>query len=348
MLTLPTKQTLSAAWTAADFAEGSRQWLRTLSVDEITELEAAAKSCLDKGLAIAQITKENFALPALAAQLGHLKECLLQGIGFGVLRGLPVGQYDRQTAAAIFYGVGAHLGHARSQNGAGHLLGHVRDIGANSEDTSVRIYQTSERQSFHTDSCDVVGLLCLKTAKRGGETLLVSAVTIFNEMLVRRPDLLPPLFEALATDRRGEVDTGQKPYFQIPVFNWHAGYLSSIYQRQYIDSAQRFADAPRLSQRHVEALDLFDDLANDPRLQVRMQLEPGDMQFVHNHTLLHDRTGFEDYPEPGQRRHLLRLWLSSPGDRPLPECFAERFGSVEIGNRGGVFVPSTQLHAPLD
>ncbi len=348
MQEIPTEQNIPAAWYGADMAAREEQWLDHLSQDEVAELEAAARDCLGRGLDIPRITAEEFVLPGLGPRLALLRATLLHGIGFAVLRGLPVAQYSRQMAAAIFFGVGAHLGHARSQNGEGHLLGHVRDTGLSSEDTDVRIYQTAERQSFHTDSCDIVGLLCLKDAVEGGESLLVSAATIFNEMLRLRPDLLPYLFEPLATDRRGEVDEGQKPYFQIPVFNWYAGYLSSIYQRQYIDSAQRFPDAPRLTARHTEALDLYDELANDPRLYLPMRLQPGDMQFVHNHTLLHDRTDFRDHPDPAERRHLLRLWLSSPGDRPLPDCFAERFGSVEIGNRGGVLVPGTRLHAPLD
>ena len=131
-----------------------------------------------------------------------------------------------------------------------------------------------------------------------------------------------------------------KPYFEIPVFTWHAGLLNIMYQRQYIESAQRFPDAMRLSDDHLAALDLFDELANDADLSLSMRLEPGDMQFVHNHSLLHDRTGFEDWPEPSRRRHLLRLWLSLPGDRPLPDCFAERFGSIRIGDRGGIVAPS--------
>lgn len=348
MQEIPNEQMIPAAWYGAEMAGQEDQWLGHLNQTEIAELEAAARRCLDKGLDISQITVEEFLLPKLGRRLALLQATLLHGIGFGVLRGLPVAHYSREVAAAIFYGVGAHLGHARSQNGEGHLLGHVRDMAVSSSDTNVRIYQTAERQSFHTDSCDVVGLLCLQDAMEGGETLLVSAMTIFNEMLRRRPDLLPYLFEPLATDRRGEVDKGQNPYFQIPVFNWYEGYLSSMYQRQYIDSAQRFPDAPRLTAHHVEALDMYDDLANDPHLYLPMRLQPGDMQFVHNHTLLHDRTGFRDHPDPADRRHLLRLWLSCLGDRPLPACFAERFGSVEIGNRGGIFVPGTQLHAPLD
>ena len=169
--------------------------------------------------------------------------------------------------------------------------------------------------------------------------MLVSASTIYNAFLKRRSDLLPYLFEPVATDRRGEIPDGLKPYFEIPVFTWYRGYLNIMYQRQYIDSAQRFADVRQMTPSHVKALDLFDELANDPDLKLSMMLEPGDIQFVHNHTLLHDRAGFEDWPEPECKRHLLRLWLSVPGDRPLPDCFTERFGTTTIGNRGGIVVP---------
>ncbi len=265
-----------------------------------------------------------------------------------MIRGLPVENYSQQVAATIFCGVGAHLGSARSQNAAGHILGHVRDIGADATNPNTRIYQTSERQTFHTDSSDVVGLLCIREAMQGGVSLLVSTTTIHNEMLRQRPDLAALMFDPIATDRRGEVPEGQKPYLEIPVLSWHAGFLTGFYQRQYIDSAQRFADAPRLTPDRVEALDLFDTLANDPRLHFGMQLQPGDMQFVYNHALLHDRTGFRDWPDARQKRHLLRLWLSMAGDRPLPDCFRQRYGSIEIGNRGGIIVGDTKLNVPLD
>jgi hypothetical protein len=139
-----------------------------------------------------------------------------------------------------------------------------------------------------------------------------------------------------------------KPFFEIPVFNWYEGLMSSIYQRQYIDSAQRFAEAMRLSAQHVDALDQFDALANDPQLHIVMRLQPGDMQFVHNHNMLHDRTAFEDWEDPALRRHLLRLWLSSPEARPLPEVFAQRYGNLLPGQRGGIEVPRELWCAPLD
>lgn len=335
-----------AAWTARDLQGES--WLHALSGDTIAELEAAAHHYLGLGRDIGEITAEDFPLPTFSAHLRALKSTLITGIGVEVLRGLPVATYSQEFAATIFCGIGAHLGHARSQNAMGHILGHVRDMGADANDPNSRIYQTSARQSFHTDSADVVGLLCLRDAKEGGDSLLVSALSIYNRMRAERPDLLARLFDPIATDRRGEIPEGAKPFMEIPPLNWHAGHLTVFYQRQYIDSAQRFDDAMCLTPEHVEALDMFDALANDPDLHIKMRLEPGDMQFVYNHSQLHDRTGFLDWPDPAKRRHLFRLWLSVEGDRPLPDCFRQRYGSIEIGNRGGIITRHTRLHASID
>jgi hypothetical protein len=337
-----------AAWLGAEMAAAPERWLVELSPEDIADLEQAAAHFLALGRDVGEITAAAFPLGPFAAHLAALKEKLLHGVGVEVLRGLPVARYDQRMAATIFCGIGAHLGSARSQNAAGHILGHVRNTGADANDPNVRIYQTAARQSFHTDSADCVGLLCLNAAKEGGLSLLVSAESIYNRMRAERPDLLRHLFEPIATDRRGEVPEGAKPYMEIPPLSWHAGKLTVFYQRQYIDSAQRFEGALRLTPDHVAALDMFDALANDPKLNFGMQLEPGDMQFVYNHSQLHDRTGFTDWPEPERRRHLFRLWLSLPGDRLLPPVFAERYGSLEIGARGGIITAETRLQAPLD
>lgn len=329
-------------------AARQHEWLYELSPAEIGELEKAAKPLVASNRSIGEVSDADFELPTLGPKLADLRDELLHGRGFVVLRRLPVAEYDARQLVTIFHGLGSHLGSARSQNGQGHILGHVRNSGLDSGDPQVRIYQTRERQTFHTDSCDVVGLLCLRTARQGGRSLLVSGDTIFNEMRRRRPELAQLLLQPIATDRRGEVPEGMRPFVCIPVFNYFAARITVFYQRQYIASAQRFADAPRLTPQHTEALDLFDELCNDPELNLSMMLEPGDIQLVYNHAMLHDRTGFVDWPEPAKRRHLLRLWLSMPGDRPLPDVFATRFGSVEIGNRGGVVVPGTRACIPWD
>jgi len=347
---LPRRLDGPEAWYGPALATQS-DWIEPLSPAELDELAAAASRWLPRveqnPRALNSLTAAGFPLPALAPRVARLREELLHGRGFVLLRGFPVARWGRRLSAVAFYGLGVHIGRPRTQNAQGHLLGHVRDLGLRSDDPNVRIYQTHERQTFHTDSADVVGLLCLQTAKSGGLSALVSSVTIYNEMRDRRPDLASRLFRPVATDRRGEVPPGAAPYFKIPVFNWHAGALSTIYQRQYIDSAQRFADAPRLTAADIDALDLFDALTDDPALQLTMALEPGDLQFVHNHTILHDRTAFEDFPEPARRRYLLRLWLAPEGARVLPPVFAERYGSVVAGERGGIAMTNEAGVMPL-
>ena len=335
-------------WKGADLMQDTGQWLLQLGAEDIADLEQAANHYLSLGRDVGEITAADFPLQSFDAHLKALGPKLVDGIGFEVIRGLPIERYSREMTAAIFCGIGAHLGSARSQNAMGHILGHVRNTGADPKSTNTRFYQTAQRQTFHTDSSDVVGLLCLRNAKEGGDSLLVSVQAIFNRMLEERPDLLKLLFDPIATDRRGEVPEGELPYMEIPPLTWHKEHLTVFYQRQYINSGQRFPEAMRLTPDHVAALDLFDEIANDPEMHLMMRLEPGDMQFVYNHSFLHDRTGFTDYEDPDRRRHLFRLWLSMPGDRELPACFKVRYGSIEIGKRGGIVTPETKLQAPLD
>jgi hypothetical protein len=338
--TLPPEIRDRSAWYGPDL-KATTNWIAHLSEAEIAEVESATRELArlaESSFDLTSISSDDFPLPTLGPRLHHLLDEVLNGLGFVLIRALPVRRWTKREAAIAFLGIGAHLGSLRMQNAEGHLLGHVTDLGRSSIDPHARIYQTRERQTYHTDSCDVVGLLSLRAAKSGGLSSLISSTTIFNEMRRRRPDLLSVLLAPIETDRRGEVPEGGKPYFSIPVFNWHQGLLSAIYQRQYIESARRFAGVAPLSALQIQALDLFDELANDPALNLTMALQPGDMQFVHNHTILHDRTAFEDFVEPERKRHLLRLWVAPPNARLLPEVYAERFGSVTPGDRGGVAV----------
>ena len=335
---LPPEVEDRSAWYGAELAK-SDEWIVRLEPAEIAEVERVVDA-LDRSRAeLTRITAAKVPLPALRPRLHELLDEVLNGRGFVLIKGLPVERWSIRQAAIAFLAIGVHLGNLRMQNAGGHLLGHVRDLGRSSDDPNTRIYQTRERQTHHTDSCDVVGLMCLQTAKSGGLSSLASSTTIFNEMRRRRPDLLSVLLQPIETDRRGEVPAGSKPYFDIPIFNYHEGLVSAIYQRQYIESARRFPDVAPLTTLQIEALDLLDQLANDPTLNLTMQLQPGDIQLVHNHTILHDRTAFEDYPQPERKRHLLRLWLAPVGARRLPDVYAARFGSTTPGDRGGVVVP---------
>lgn len=337
-----------AAWHGRDLAQDT-SWILHLDGGDRAELDAAIRAHAVSGRALGDITPETFPLTRLKPKLDAMLAALLHGRGFTLLRGFDVASYSMAEAASAYLGIGAHLGSFRSQNAKGHLLGHVKDLGLDIRNPTVRYYQTNRELEFHTDSCDVVGLLCLRTAKWGGESRLVSSVTVHDEMLRRRPDLRAALFNPMPTDRRGEVPPGMLPWFEIPVFNWHEGQITTLYSGQYIRSAQvNHPQCRRLTGAEIEALAMLDSLANEPGINLGMEFLPGDMQFVHNHTSLHSRGDFEDWPEPERRRHLLRLWLAPAAARPLPPAFAQRYGSIEVGSRGGIVTQQTRLTFALE
>ncbi len=278
----------------------------------------------------------------LVERATSVRGLLIDGPGLALVSGLDVNAHEPDAIAVMFLLFGSLIGSLRSQNAAGHLLGHVTDVGANAEDPTTRIYQTNRRQTFHTDSTDAVGLLCLRRAQQGGASMVVSVDAVYQRMVDEAPELAARLFEPVATDRRGEQPEGERPWFEIPVLSRSGSRVTGLYQRQYIDSAARFDAAPKPDAQQVQALNLFDHVMNDPTMHCQMDFAPGDMQFVHNHSLLHDRTGFIDHDDPALRRHLLRVWLSLPGDRELPAVFSQRYGTITVGDRGGIVIPGTK------
>src|SRR5262249_49004059 len=145
---------------------------------------------------------------------------VVHGRGFVLLRGVPVENRPIEHNAAMYWGIGTYFGSARSQNAKGHLLGHIYDLGGSSAtDPNTRSYKTNERQHFHIDRCDVVALLCLRRARSGGLSAIVSSMTLHNEIARRRPDLLERLYLPMPVDRRGEVPEGKGRFYEAPVFN---------------------------------------------------------------------------------------------------------------------------------
>jgi hypothetical protein len=318
-----------AAWRADDLKK-DKSWICPLTADDIKELEAALAEVKRRGLNVPEIGKHDFPLGALGAKLAEVLDDLEQGRGVVLLRGLSMERYSKQDAGTIFWGIGTHLGRSVAQNAYGDVLGHVRDIGKDwKTDMKARGYQTTSHLPFHNDSCDVVGLLCLRTAKEGGLSSIVSSVSIHDQMMKNRPDLAKLLYEPFYLDRRGEEAAGDTPYYLTPTFNYYKGRLFVRYNRTYIESAQRFADVPRLTSAQIEALDMFDALCRDEALCYDMALEPGDIQLVNNYVVLHSRTQYEDHPDPDKKRHLLRLWLFTPGLADIPETLRMRYRDMD-------------------
>ena len=337
-----------AAWSAADL-KADQSWIHPLSAMDIAELDALIAKLEPTISDVLQIKRDDIDLPTLGPRLAAIGDDIINGRGLALLRGVPVDRYTRLQAAIAFWCIGMFVGVPVSQNAKGHLLGHVADLGGTSlKNPKNRGYQTHDGLPFHCDSCDVVGLLCLHPSKSGGESTVTSSLNIYNEMLKRRPELAAALAEPIYRDRRNEIPRGRDPWYQMPVFNFFEGHLTVSWQGAYIRSAQRFEELPRHSQDLIDGISLFSDLARD--MAYAMDFQQGDIQFLHNHVTVHSRTEFEDFPEPERKRNLLRLWLATPGGRPLPPAFEERYGGLKPGERpaGGILVEGTVFKAPLE
>lgn len=298
-----------SAWRGADLVS-STDWIHQLNAEEVDELDTALGAVQARGLPLEQMQRDDFPLPSLAGTLARWSDELDHGRGFVLVRGVPVERYTLEQSGIVYFGLGLHLGVAVSQNSAGDLLGDVRDDGSDPADPAVRLYRTREHLPFHTDGSDVVGLLCIRTAHSGGLSSIVSSTALYDEVLRRRPDLAPLWFEPWYFDAYGQQRSDQPPWFSMPMANVVDDRLRVFYLRWYVDKAQAHADVPRLTDAQVQLLDLIDELAHDPEWHLDMAFEPGDVQLLSNHVVMHSRTQYQDHDDPAEKRHLLRLWLT--------------------------------------
>ncbi len=209
-------------------------------------------------------------------------------------------------------------------------------MGARTRGTGGRGYNTNAELDYHVDGTDWVGLYCLQTARSGGLSRLASSVAIHNEILRRDPSLVARLYQIYPYNRQNEEAHDEAPWYMAPIYSLRDGHFAARYIRNHIRSGQARDDTPRLDAHDHRALDIIQELAETDEFRFDMVLERGDMQWVNNHVLIHSRTQFEDHEEPERKRHLLRLWLSVPGARPLCEGLRDAYKSVETDTvRGG-------------
>lgn len=337
------------AWYAADMMGRDDDWLYHWDAAEIAEIEAAVQTIIERDLDILQIGQGEFPLPSLAARLDQIRQHVLHGPGFFMLRGLPIENWSIRQAAIAFWGLGAHFGEACSQNGKGHVLGHVKDLGLDYNKPQVRGYQTNHRLPYHTDSSDIVALLCWRPSKSGGASSIASSTTIYNEIRRRRPDLLQVLMQPFQRTRWGEIPEGKKAYAEVPVFMPKDGRIIAHFVRSAIRKGQTLPGVSPLSPEQIEALDLVDQLVEDPDIHLDIEFRPGDIQLVCNHGMFHSRTAFENHPEPERHRHLLRLWLACKDGPALPDWLLNSYeGKTRNGRPNGIVVPGVEFFAPLE
>lgn len=332
-------------WTGRDYASDD-SWILRLSEPDIDEIGKAVRAGRDRGLRVEDLTRETFPLPRLGDVFARAQSTLLRGRGFIVLRGLPVSAWPLDDLVRAYWGIGRWFGDPVPQNGRGHLLGHVIDLRRDGGPAQ-RIYQTNRAQPFHSDSCDIVGLLCLRAARSGGESAIASAAAAYNRLRETDPGSLALLCETFHCDRYDEIPEGKAPFYEVRIMNRCEQYLTCCGMDPDIRSAQRLPEVPRLTPQQTRALDALQGVCRD--IALKMIFEPGDIQLIHNHVVLHARGAFEDHNDPDERRYLLRLWLSAPNGRPLPAFLGERWGNIQVGTvRGGIYVKGVTPTLSLD
>lgn len=297
-----------ADWRGPDLKARPEDWMVALSPVEQDEIAEAVAHVRAAGLPMGEVRREMFPLPTLGPKIADWRARLSEGLGLVVVRGLPVQELGEEGASIAFWGLGHHLGVPGAQNPDNELLGHVKDYGEEADNPHVRRYRTTGYIAFHCDAADVVGLLCLRPAKSGGQSRIASSVAIFNEIARRRPDLIPRLFEPVKLDQRGEHRPGEPGFVELPICAYGGGQLRTFYHSDYMHSVTRLTEAGPHTKVEEDLLALYDELAGSPDFYLDMWLERGDMQFISNHTVVHSRTEYED--DPAHPRHLLRLWLS--------------------------------------
>jgi hypothetical protein len=341
-----------AAWRGNQLAE-SDAWRRSLTNTEIAALQRAtekAESAPCPGFGPA-----SFQVPELAPLFTWMAHQLEHGPGAVRLSGLPVDRFSHDSLRRLFWGFCVNLGTPIYQTSAGEVLGEVKDetgtgaaLNYDSGQGALISARTVARSTgalrFHTDKCDLLGLLCASNAIEGGISKVVSSVTIHNEMARRRPDLLREFYQPFWRMRPTDEE-GDRPdrVFPMPVFARAAdGSFTSQYSRTYINQAQEIAEVPRLTEAQNAAMDLLHEIGEEVCLFA--PFEVGDLQFMTQHVTYHGRTPFRNDPTIGASRVLLRIWMSTPFSRLLPDGHVIQWGATSPGAlRGGAIAGKSAI-----
>lgn len=346
VIDIPSPVETRAAWRGDRLMEG-QDWIFTLSDAQIDELEQLGYRFLDADPDLRTVQAEDYPLAACAEAVESWRQEVDFGRGFVLVRGLRTERYSDALSSAIYYILGLHMGDAIRQNEMGDLLDHVYATSDKTmDDPTALSSKVRDKLVYHSDSSDIVALMCLRGAKAGGLSCLVSGAEIYNEILRRRPDLAGLLLEPFHWDWRRQDHNAPADTYSSPIVSVEADVFSMYAGSLYILTAQDYPGVPKLSEDQIEVLRLFDEITYEPGMAIAMDFRPGDIQWLSNYAALHSRTEFADFPEPQRKRHLLRLWLSSKTQRPVVPGFGKN-GVVQhraAPRDGGAEHPDAYFH----
>ena len=303
-----------AAWTRASVPT-KESFVLELSPEHLDAIDDLLERTRHR--APQDVTRSDFSSPIVDEFLANVRNEILRGSGTVIIRGITPERYSPEDFERIYWGFGTHWGEATIQSVSGDRLAHVKHY---KDNPHARGYRSADELAPHTDSFEIVGLMCAQRAETGGHSRLVSTLAIHNEIAKTRPDLLEPLYRGVPNsvlEAKNTPDAVTK--FNIPVFSNVDEHVSCLYSRMFIEAAVVETGVP-LPDDFLEAATYFEQLAHDDRFRLEFMIEPGEMVVWNNFVILHSRTKFEDSAD--RERDLLRLWLNVENGRPVtPELF---------------------------
>lgn len=325
-----------ADWTVAEL-KADPSWIISLDERAQRDLIGAVRKAHEPDKDLLDYTRHDFDLGAGAAPLRAAFRQAKLGRGIALLRGLPREGVTEAEFSLLTWAIGLHEGVARPQGKATQYQSAVRNVGTVYRSSTGRGYSSNAELDFHTDGSDTVVLTCYNKARSGGMSMVSSSLKAHNQIALERPDISEILDQPFYFSRQAEEAPDEAAFYPNPVFDVLDGVFCSKWNRNRINSAQKIEGVPQLTAKQREAMDVMDNMLRRPDLMYEMYLQPGDMQILSNHTMLHSRTEFEDFEIEEQKRVLFRLWLT-PADAPrLPESWRPFFRSVEASTvRAGI------------
>ena len=252
--------------------------------------------------------------PKLKNEINELKITkILDGVGLLIIDGKSFLDFSKDEMRKIYEIICGMLGTLYVQNINSEKIVAVIDEGKLMK-SGGRYHQTKEGGSYHSDSPqwtevpDLVGMLCINPAKKGGTSKFVSTYTIHNHLLNNQKDYLKALYGKFHFDKRGEYESGESPTVFEPVFQFKDGKLYCRYLRDYIQAGHKIQNQP-LTKLQEMSLQLLEKLSQNENYVLSYDLQSNDIIFFDNRRILHGRTAFEDFEDENRKRFFLRTWI---------------------------------------
>jgi len=325
-----------AAWQAADLKD-DRFWVFQINDTARTHMLQAVKKAHVPDRPLFDYTREDFDFDSVWPTISKALNEAHHGRGMALVRGLPREGLSEQEYELMNWAIGLHTGVARPQGIASQYISSVRDVGMDYRTSSGRGYSSNAKLDFHVDGCDLVTLTCYNKAKSGGQSMITSSLSAYCDLMTARPDLAEVTHQKFYFSRQNEEAPGEALYYSQPLYDFADGRMFGKWNRNRVRTGQEIEGVPQLTAAQREATDMLDEILQDPKNMYTMYLEPGDLQILNNHVMLHSRTDYIDYDTPEKKRLLCRLWLSPPDSILLPESWKDYFWSITPGTvRGGI------------